>query len=316
MQVPKGAERERVDRFLSRTLGHSRAVIQRWVKQGLVTRDGAPLEASDSVVSGWELRVRPAPPLPSKAEPDPSVRFGVVFEDDHLVVVDKPAGLVVHPGKGNWTGTLINGLLAREGFGSPPIDSRDEEGPLRPGIVHRIDKDTSGLLVVAKSEPARAGLMRQLAEHSMTRSYLALCVGVPPPGRIETLHGRHPRDRLRFSCRVAAGKRAVTDVELLEARDPRWSLVRCRLETGRTHQIRVHLSEHCKTPILADSLYGRSLRGSLETVAKRLGRQALHAAELGFEHPVTGARLHHEVPLPDDMQGALERLRALPPESR
>jgi 23S rRNA pseudouridine1911/1915/1917 synthase len=155
--------------------------------------------------------------------------------------------------------------------------------------------------------------MEQLSQHSMRRSYLGICVGVPEPGKIETLHGRHPTDRLRFSSKVSSGKRAVTHVEVVE-RGASWSLVRCRLETGRTHQIRVHLSERCRTPLVADSLYGRSLRGPLEATAKRLGRQALHAAELGFVHPTRGIVVHFESPLPPDLESALERLRALPTE--
>jgi 23S rRNA pseudouridine1911/1915/1917 synthase len=297
--------------FLSRTLGYSRAVIQRWMKQGLVKKQGERVEASDTAEPGSELVVEVAPPLPSKAEPDSSVQFGVVYEDEHLVVVDKPAGLVVHPGKGNWTGTLVNGLLARAGFRGAPIDARDPEGPLRPGIVHRIDKDTSGLLVVAKNDRAREGLMKQLQEHSVDRHYLAVCVGIPTEGRIETLHGRHPIHRLRFSSKVSSGKRAVTHVEVLERFGGLAALVRCQLETGRTHQIRVHLTEQCGTPLLADSLYGPTPRSPLRAIGERLGRHALHAARLGFLHPIGGERLSFDAPLPGDLEAVLRELRQL-----
>jgi 23S rRNA pseudouridine1911/1915/1917 synthase len=269
------------------------------------------VEASDLAEPGSELLVEVAPPLPSAAEPDASVRFAVVFEDEHLVVVDKPPGLVVHPGKGNWAGTLVNGLLARPGFRGAPVDARDREGPLRPGIVHRIDKDTSGLLVVAKTEHAREGLMKQLHDHSVDRHYLALSVGVPKAGRIETLHGRHPTHRLRFSSKVTTGKRAVTHVDVLETFGGLAALLRCRLETGRTHQIRVHLTEQCGTPLLGDSLYGPTPRAPLRAVGERLGRQALHAARLGFEHPESGERLQFDAPLPGDMESAIAELRAL-----
>jgi 23S rRNA pseudouridine1911/1915/1917 synthase len=314
VRVPESAQGERLDRFVGRTLGYSRAVIQRWMKQGLVTEGGQRVEASDSARAGSEIRVEVAPPLPSKAEPDPNVVFGVVYEDEHLVVVDKPAGLVVHPGKGNWTGTLVNGLVARPGFSGAPVDARDPEGPLRPGIVHRIDKDTSGLLVVAKNERAREGLMRQLQEHTVDRHYLAICVGIPTEGRIETLHGRHATNRLRFSSKVTSGKRAVTHVEVLQRFAGVAALLRCRLETGRTHQIRVHLAEQCHAPLLADRLYGPVPRAPLRSIAERLARHALHAARLGFVHPVTGQALGFDAPLPADLEAALHALGQLESE--
>lgn len=308
--VPPSAAGERADRFLSSALAESRATVQRWLKEGRMDVDGLVIEASDKVRTGSMIRVRPGPPPPSRAEPDPSIELNVVFEDEHLVVVDKPPALVVHPGKGNWTGTLVNGLLARPGFGRPPSDERDPEGPLRPGIVHRIDKDTSGLLVVAKDATTRDGLMALFAAHDVERSYLALSVGVPAEGRIETWHGRHPTHRIKFSSRLASGKRAVTNVEVLEVFADHAAFLRCWLSTGRTHQIRVHLSEQRGTPLLADALYGGT-PPALRSIAEELGRQALHAAELGFVHPITAERLHFSSPLPEDMQAALLSLRAL-----
>jgi 23S rRNA pseudouridine1911/1915/1917 synthase len=234
-----------------------------------------------------------------------------VFEDEALLVVNKPAGLVVHPARGHRRGTLVNGLLARPGFELPGAGNETEKE--RPGIVHRIDKDTSGLLVVAKSEQSRESLKAQLGAHSAERVYLALTVGVPSPGTIRTTYGRDPRSRLRFTSRRREGKSAITHVRVREKlAGGRAALVECRLETGRTHQIRVHLSEQAKTPLLADALYGRRPTDpELALVATELGRQALHAAVLGFTHPTTGEKLRFEVPPPADFQAALLRLRGL-----
>jgi len=226
-------------------------------------------------------------------------------------VVDKPAGVVVHPGRGNWDRTLVAGLLAHGGFERTVFDERDPMGHLRPGIVHRIDKNTSGVLVVAKSERAREGLKAQLSAHSVERVYRALTVGVPASGRIESLHARHPSARRRFTSKTDRGRRAVTHVAVDEVlASGAAALVSCRLETGRTHQIRVHLSERANTPILADKVYGRVPSDPrLARVAAELGRQALHAAVLGFTHPVSGQQVRFESPLPADMAQALARLR-------
>jgi 23S rRNA pseudouridine1911/1915/1917 synthase len=303
-----------VDKVLTEHLpGITRATVQRWIAEGRVRIDGKPCKARDTVFPGSVLEVEPGPRPATRAEPDPSVHVRVLHEDEHLVVVDKPAGLVVHPGRGHASGTLVNGLLARPGFERPPSDPRDPEGYLRPGIVHRIDKDTSGILVVAKSEAAREGLKDQLSRHEVERVYLALTVGVPPAGTIDTLHGRDPHSRLRFSSKVEEGRRAVTHVRPLEVlAGGRAALVECRLETGRTHQIRVHLSEKTQTPLLADELYG-ARRGPPEVlaIAERLGRQALHAAVLGFVHPLSGEPLRFETELPPDLREALAELRAL-----
>jgi 23S rRNA pseudouridine1911/1915/1917 synthase len=305
--------RERVDKVLARLLPEvTRVTVQRWIAEGRVRVDGEPCRARALVAAGMVIEVEPGSAPSSRAEPDPSVRFEVLFEDAHLVVVDKPAGLVVHPARGHRTGTLVNGLLARPGFRRPPADPRDPEGALRPGVVQRLDKDTSGILVVAKDDRTREGLKRQLSAHRVERAYLALTRGVPSEQTIDTLHGRDPRSRLRFSTRVARGRRAVTRVAVVEAlADGRAALVRCRLETGRTHQIRIHLAEWAGTPVLADALYGNpSPDAQLDAVAAELGRHALHAAVLGFRHPVTGQQYRFEVPLPADLQGALTALRA------
>jgi 23S rRNA pseudouridine1911/1915/1917 synthase len=304
LTVPEDRAPERVDRLLAAALdGVSRETIKRWIEQGLVTVDGRPCRPKDQVRSGARLEVEAGPAPETSALPDHNVAYGLVHEDDELLVIDKPAGLVVHPGRGHWSGTLVNGLLARPGFERPPTDPRDGEGHLRPGIVHRIDKDTSGLLMVAKTERARESLKRQLAEHTIERVYLALTVGIPRDGRIETLHGRDPKSRLRFSSRVTTGKTAITDVGVVSQSPGRdAALVRLTLHTGRTHQIRVHLSQERGTPILADALYG-GMRGSslVQAVARELGRQALHASVLGFQHPLTGEFLRFELPLPADL---------------
>ena len=312
-----GAEqrRERVDKVLARLLPDvSRATVQRWIEEGRVRVDGKPCRAKDSVTSGSQIELEAGPPPASEADPDPSVVLDVCYEDPHLMVVNKPAGLVVHPARGHRTGTLVNGLLARPGFELPSHDPRDPQGSLRPGIVHRIDKDTSGLLVVAKDDRTREGLKTQLAQHSVERTYLALTVGIPPAGTIKTLHARDPKSRLRFTSRASEGKVAVTHVRVLERlAQGRAALIECRLETGRTHQIRVHLSEQSKTPLLADSVYGgrSAMAQDVAEIATTLGRQALHAAVLGFVHPISRESLRFEVPPPADFALALESLRAL-----
>jgi 23S rRNA pseudouridine1911/1915/1917 synthase len=207
----------------------------------------------------------------------------------------------------------VNGLLAREGFLAPDADPEDEQGQVRPGIVHRIDKDTSGLLVVAKTEACREALKAQLSAHTVDRVYTALTLGVPASTTLRTQYGRDRRSRLRFTSRLREGKLAVTHVKVVERlAGGRAARVECRLETGRTHQIRVHLAEQQKTPLIADALYGRKPNDAdLAQVSEALGRQALHAAVLGFVHPASGERLRFEAPLPPDLAAALESLRAL-----
>ncbi len=308
-----GQPKARLDRTLTELIqGASRSTVQRWIREGRVLVNGKTARPKDEVGPGSVLEVDPGLPPPTSAEPDPSVEFRVLFEDEFLVVVDKPAGLVVHPARGHASGTLVNGLLSLPGFGRPPSDPRDREGQMRPGVVHRIDKDTSGILVVAKVEAAREGLKDQLAAHSVERVYRALTLGVPRDTTISTGYGRHPRSRLKFTSRIASERRAVTRVQVVERlAQARAALVECRLETGRTHQIRVHLSEQCGTPLLADALYGVPPKDAvLADIARELGRQALHAAVLGFVHPVTGSPLRFESPLPEDMQRALSRLRS------
>ena len=311
----KEQRRERVDKVLARLLSDvSRATVQRWIEEGRVQVDGKPCRARDSVSAGHTIVVEAGPAPLSEADPDASVVLDVHYEDEHLLVVNKPAGLVVHPARGHRTGTLVNGLLARPGFAQPSADPLDEQGSLRPGIVHRIDKDTSGLLVVAKDDRTREGLKAQLAQHSVERAYLALTLGTPVTSTIRSFHARDPKSRLRFTSHVSEGKTAVTRVRVLERlAGGRAAYVECRLETGRTHQIRVHLSEQSKTPLLADRMYGGrpSMAPDIAQIVSELGRQALHAAVLGFVHPITEVTLHFEVPPPEDFARALTALRQL-----
>lgn len=292
---------ERLDRVLSRRdLGASRATLQRWIDEGRVLLNGVAVKRAQKVAAGALLRVEPGPPPISDASAQ-AIPLQVVFEDADLLVIDKPAGLVVHPAPGHPDGTLVNALLFHGGV------EVGEQG-VRPGIVHRLDRDTSGVMVVAKSIPARDGLVALFKRHDIDREYQAIVLGHTAEAlHFDTLHGRHPVDRKRFTTKVVRGKHAVTDVTLIEHLHGT-SLVRCRLSTGRTHQIRVHLSEHGH-PILADATYGRPPKDPrVREVSQGLGRQALHAGLLGFVHPVTGVPLRFESPLPEDMRRACEAL--------
>ncbi len=306
-------EPDRIDKVIAGLIPQtSRVTVQRWIAEGRVLLDGRPCRARDAVHAGSVIEVEPGSAPLTTAEPDAGIQFSTTYEDEDVIVVDKPAGLVVHPARGHRTGTLVNGLLARVTFGPLASDPRDRAGHVRPGIVHRIDKGTSGLLVIAKNEAAREHLKAQLASHSVERMYRALTCGVPRPGTIRSLHARHPRSRLRFTSKVERGRSAVTHVEVREVLVAQAAFVECRLETGRTHQIRVHLAEQARTPLLGDELYGGVPRaGALHEIALELGHQALHAAVLGFEHPRSGERLRFESELPGDFQHALQRLRAL-----
>ena len=310
--------RDRLDKLVVALLsraGHpaSRGAVQRWIEHGKVLVDGSPLRASAEVPAGARVEVSPEPPPATSAEPDASIPLRVVYEDAHLVVVDKPAGLVVHPARGHEQGTLVNALLARGGFERAGADPRDPAGHLRPGIVHRLDKGTSGLLVVARDAPTREALKALFAAHDIEREYVAVVVGEARDATYDTLHARSPGDRMRFTSRTETGRRAVTHVRVLE-RLGQATLVACRLGTGRTHQIRVHLAERSGTPILGDPLYGRPPRDpALRTLGEALGRQALHARLLGFVHPATGAAMRWASPLPEDMERCLAALRGRRP---
>jgi 23S rRNA pseudouridine1911/1915/1917 synthase len=311
---------DRLDKFLVASLERagapaSRSAVKRWIEAGRALVDGREGTASQALRPGSVVDVTPLAPEPTDLEPDPGVRFDVLYEDPHLVVIDKPGGLVVHPARGHATGTLVHGLLARGSFDRA---AHEPGAAARPGIVHRLDKGTSGILVVAKNEPTREGLKALFARHDIERAYLAIVAGKAANRTFETLHGRHRTDRLKFTTRIAKGKRAVTHVRVVErlASDLA-TLVECRLETGRTHQIRVHLAECSHTPVLGDPLYGKPTKNAwLDAIAEKLGRQALHATVLGFVHPATGEKLLFRRDPPADFMNALRELRAGPPRSR
>ena len=277
------------------------------ILSGRVLLDGRPpAKAGAPLTAGASLEVTPPPP-PSEALVPEEVPFAIVHEDDALVVVDKPAGVVVHPGHGRRTGTLVHGLLAR-GVPLAPAGGRD-----RPGIVHRLDRDTSGLLVVAKTDAAHRALAGAFARREVDKTYLALVWGQPRPaaGRIDRAIARSRSDRTKMA--VAASGRAAVSTYRTRETVPGFALLEVSIATGRTHQIRVHLlSIH--QPVVGDSRYaGERWRGVQEPVRRKalraFSRLALHAAVLGFQHPVTGERMQFRAPLPDDLASLLRALR-------
>ena len=308
LTYPEGGVAERLDSFVARSIERiTRSTAQKLITEGLVTVGGLPRKSSLKLIGGEQLLVRIPPPTPVETVPE-KIPLDILFEDEHLVVVNKAAGMVVHPGAGTSSGTLVNALLAHV------TDLSGIGGMLRPGIVHRIDKETSGILVVAKNDQAHQALAHQFKEHSIKRLYIALVYGTPATdkGRIESVIGRHPVDRKRMSGKVSRGKAAVTHWQVLK-RLPGITLMRLRLETGRTHQIRVHLSE-AGFPILGDKVYGGSGRiagikdPGLRSLVKQMDRQALHAKTLGFIHPATGNYLEFDTELPEDMAGIIAYL--------
>lgn len=300
----------RLDRWLTDRLPDlSRTRLQALVEEGRISVDGARRKASYRLREGERVVVTIPPPPPARLVPEP-IQLAVVFEDDHVLVVDKPAGMVVHPGAGQWSGTLAHALLAH----APSLAGVG--GPDRPGIVHRLDKGTSGLLVVAKSQKAYLSLTRQLATRSVSRRYLALVHGKiqRPQQTIEAAIGRHPRDRVRMAVRpLGRGKAAITHVRVLE-RFGEFTYVEARLETGRTHQIRVHLAS-AGYPLVGDETYRRRATPPvrdpiLSALVTELKGPALHAATLGFVHPVSGEPLLFRSPLPERIERLLAHLRA------
>lgn len=296
---------ERLDVWLTaQQLPFSRSQIRRRIEAGEVRVNGRTAKAAQRLKAGDRVVFRPPPPVPSVDLPE-DIPLHILHEDAHLLVLDKPAGLVVHPATSHMAGTLVNALLHHCGpEGLPGVG-----GERRPGIVHRLDKDTSGVMVVAKDEPTLVALQETFRAHSLERRYLAIVEGVVAErGTFRTGYGRHPRERKRFSSRVAGGKRAVTNYVVIE-RLQGATLVEARLETGRTHQIRVHFSDHGH-PVVGDPVYGRRPRDArVANVAAELGRQALHAAVLGFHHPASGEYLEFRTALPPDMERALAALR-------
>jgi 23S rRNA pseudouridine1911/1915/1917 synthase len=302
--IPPELAGQRLDQALARLFPeYSRSRLKSWLLDGALVVDGASPRPRDPVLGGETVRleVQPETAVVATAE---AMALEVVYEDDSVLVINKPAGLVVHPGAGNPGGTLLNGLLHH----APQLESLP-----RAGIVHRLDKDTSGLLLVAKTLPAHTSLTRQLADREISRHYLAVCVGVlTGGGTIDAPIGRHRADRTRM-CVRDDGRPAVTHYTVLE-RFAAHTYINVRLETGRTHQIRVHFA-YRRHPLLGDPVYGGRLalpKGAGEELIATLRgfrRQALHAARLGFDHPDTGAALVCEAPLPEDFAGLLDALR-------
>lgn len=297
----------RLDRFLvGHAAGVSRSAIQKWIADGRVTVDGAQAAASLRVSADQLVLARPpAPELTETVAED--IPLCIIYEDDYLAVIDKPAGMVVHPAAGVRSGTLVNALLYRypelaEMVAGDAEDEEDSAGPPRPGIVHRLDKDTSGVLVVAKSADVRAALQGQFRARTVQKVYLTLVHEVPasPEGRISAPIGRDRRQRKRMAV-VRDGRPALSEYRVIETYG-QYALLEVAIHTGRTHQIRVHMA-FIKHPVVGDAVYGRRKKGQLA-----LPRQFLHAHRIAFMHPVTGEPVECTAPLPVDLQEVLDRL--------
>jgi len=303
LTVPLEMAGQRLDAALAALLpDYSRSRLAGWIKEGAVTVDGKAARPKDKLIGGETLAVRVRERNETLAFTPEPMDLDIVYEDDSVLVLNKPAGLVVHPAAGNWTGTLLNGLLAHA--------SELSQVP-RAGIVHRLDKDTSGLMVVAKTLPAQNHLVQQLQSRSVKRIYRAIADGIVPfDGKIETQIGRDPHNRLKMAVVKFGGKEAITHVKVLE-RYQAHSYIECSLETGRTHQIRVHLRE-ARHPLAGDPVYGNPRHPcspEVKAEVKALARQALHAYRLSFVHPKTNETLSFEAPMPDDMYHLLSVLR-------
>lgn len=296
--IPDDCAGLRADQALARLFPeHSRSRLQAWLKSGRILINGASPDSKAKVWGGETVQVSPEPSDAMLAEQAEDIPLQVIHEDDTVLVIDKPVGLVVHPGSGNWSGTLLNALLFRhKGFRELP----------RAGIVHRLDKDTSGLLVVARTLEAQTDLVRQLQARSVKRHYLALVHGQPgESGEVNAPIGRHPVQRTRMAV-VPGGREALTRYRVIE-RFARATLVECELATGRTHQIRVHMA-HIGYPLVGDATYGKAR--SADPRLDAFPRQALHAWQLGLIHPRTGEPCRWETALPDDFEGLLALLRS------
>ena len=300
----------RLDQLLAQRLGFSRARLQKLLKAGLVEVNGKVLAASYRVRAGDAVTVTVPPPEPSDLLPE-ALPLNIVYEDRDLLVVNKPPGLVVHPGAGHRQGTLLNALLHH----CPELKEIGEVS--RPGLVHRLDKDTSGLLVVAKTELAHQALVRQFQEHTITKKYLALVWGRLPAreGQIDRQVGRHPTARRKMSAHPRRGKTALTLWRVIKELPGPLTLMELTPETGRTHQLRVHLASEGH-PVLGDATYGGGvsrLKGHLKLkgLAPLVRRQLLHAWQLGFSHPRSGAPVSLEAPVPEDFQAVLDYLKSI-----
>jgi 23S rRNA pseudouridine1911/1915/1917 synthase len=301
LTLPEECAGQRLDQALSHLLPqYSRSQLARWINARRIDLDGSPVLPKSKVWGGEKVRITPAPdPAAAAALPEP-IALDVAHEDAYILVLNKPAGLVVHPGSGNWTGTLLNALLQH----APALAALP-----RAGIVHRLDKDTSGLMVVAKTLESQTSLVRQLQARTVKREYLALVHGtVERGGSVEAPIGRHPAQRTRMAI-VARGRPAITHYEVLQ-RYMHATLLRCRLETGRTHQIRVHL-QSLGHPLVGDPVYGRQRR-SADAFIAAFRRQALHAERLTLVHPATTETISWRADVPPDLSVLLHALGPAP----
>lgn len=308
----------RLDKALSSAMAElSRTRIQALIKQGKITSDNPKISINAKSKTSFGTIYNITIPPAIEATPSPeNIPLDIVFEDDDIIVINKPAGMVVHPAAGNYTGTLVNAILyhcksSLSGIG----------GVARPGIVHRLDKDTSGLMVVAKHDAAHKGLSSQFENRSLSRKYMAVVWGMPSPttGTINEMIGRSRQNRQKMAIVKENGKHAITHYKLKQSLGPHASLLTCKLETGRTHQIRVHLT-HIGHPLIGDKTYGaranrrrlRNLSGDAKNTAQNFPRQALHAAALSLIHPISKEPQHFEAAPPEDMQNLMDILKIQP----
>jgi 23S rRNA pseudouridine1911/1915/1917 synthase len=292
--VTEREEGTRIDKLLAeRYPDHSRTYFQYLIEQGFVLLNGQPIKKRNIPEEGDEIDVLFQLTPETTIEPEP-IPLNILYEDNHLIAIDKPPGMVVHPAPGHWSGTFVNALLAH----CKQLPSTD---PLRPGIVHRLDKDTSGILIAAKTTEAHQVLIEKFSEREMEKSYLAICVGRPQNGLLSAPIGRHPVHRKEMAV-LPDGKEAISDIQVV-AFNEKLSLVLIKPKTGRTHQIRVHL-RHLGTPVLGDETYGSSRSNQ----ALGATRQLLHAYRLNFSHPITGTPLALTAPLPEDMKTWIRQL--------
>lgn len=291
---------QRLDSLLAQEMDISRSAAQQWLEQGLVVAQGKSLNKKDKLKEGTEVLVNVPDPVAYEVQAE-DIPLDIVYEDEHLLVVNKPKGMVVHPAAGHYSGTLVNALMHHCGSSLSGIN-----GVLRPGIVHRIDMDTSGLLIVAKNDKAHQGLADQIKVHSFTRIYEAVVVGYPreESGTICAPIGRHPTNRKKMCVTASNSKEATTHYELI-ARYNGYSHLRLKLETGRTHQIRVHMA-HIGHPVAGDAIYGAPKQPK---ICENLNGQCLHARCIGFIHPISGEELYFESALPTYFTEFLNKLQ-------
>ncbi len=316
-EIPELDAQMRFDQYLSKCaesqLGHervkglSRTQFQRLIQEGRVLLEGETVKPAAPVYGGETVEISVPEPVPTELVAE-EMPLQILFEDEHIVVINKNPGLVVHPGAGHATGTLVHGLLAHcdnlSGIG----------GQLRPGIVHRLDKDTSGVMVVAKSDQSHSALAEHFAERRVEKHYVAIVVGKPDPqsGTLATFYGRHPTHRTKYTSRISSGRRAVTNYSTSFSAKG-LSILDIELQTGRTHQIRVHCADK-RHPVLGDRLYGeraisRIVDKDVRAFCETVGRQALHAHRLAFKHPIRGKLMEFEAPLFEDMANIISYLK-------